>query len=331
MEQNNVLDLQHRENGLQIIRPQPVEIKPKPFIVANTIELPVEEITNNHLIPVFIRDNEPLISHSEFIEATSNVVADCYQRERILKPQVRLSHPVKGRIPEAKDKPASELLESEKTIYYERMMFIVEVPTISDDINGNNLSLTIGGVKCYSMDNLYSRSVSDQHFKIFIGFKNAVCANLCVWSDGIVTDLKVCSVGQLQGAIRSMVEMYNATYQLHHLRELTNYSITESEFAHLIGRCRMYHFLPGDIKQNITPLLLGDQQLGAVVKDYYKDESFCRMDDGTINLWRLYNLFTNATKNSYIDTFLERNANAYSFVEAIRFALTDRQYNWYLN
>ena len=65
----------------------------------------------------------------------------------ILNPNIRVSHPIKGRVPEAKNKPANELLDHEKTLYYERMMFCVEIPTISDDINGNKLSLTIGGVR----------------------------------------------------------------------------------------------------------------------------------------------------------------------------------------
>lgn len=46
--------------------------------------------------------------------------------ETILEPTVRLSHPITGRIPEAKDKPARELLEHEKTLFYERMAFLIE-------------------------------------------------------------------------------------------------------------------------------------------------------------------------------------------------------------
>jgi hypothetical protein len=57
-------------------------------------------------------------------------------------------------VPEAKDKAAKDLLEHEKTLYYERMAFIIEIPSIADDIDGNRLSLTIGGVKAYNLDNL---------------------------------------------------------------------------------------------------------------------------------------------------------------------------------
>ena len=76
--------------------------------------------------------------------------------------------------------------------------------------------------------------------------------------------------------------------------------------------------------------MFGDSQIGAVVKDYYNDQSFCRSSDGHISLWKLYNLFTGANKSTYIDQFVDRSANAYSFVEQIRWGLEGRT-NWYIN
>jgi hypothetical protein len=132
-------------------------------------------------------------------------------------------------------------------------------------------------------------------------------------------------------AARSLITRYNINHHLFHLKKLAEQSITEQQFARLIGRCRMYQHLPNKMKQDIPPLLFGEQQMGAVVRDYYRDNSFCRNDDGTINLWRLYNLFTGANKSSYIDSFLERTVNAYAFTEQIRWALEGRAENWYLN
>lgn len=303
----------------------------KPFIQANTEETNLQEIKDNHIIPVFVKDNSTLISHGDFVEATMHVASEIFKGETILKPAIRVSHPIKGRIPEAKNKPANELLEHEKTLYFERMAFIIEVPTISDTIEGNTLSLTIGGVKGYNLDNLYSKKGADEHFKIFVGFKNRVCANLCVWSDGLINDLKVTNIGQLIGCIRALLESYNAVFHLDSLKKLNNYSLTESQFAQLIGRCRMYNSLPAIMKNEIPPLHFGDNQIGAVVKDYYKDESFCKDVNGNINLWRLYNLFTGVNKSSYIDTFAEKSVNAYHFAEQLRWALENKHTNWFLN
>src|SRR5688572_7632241 len=108
-----------QENGNDNTQNETPEIisTSKPFIESNTIEYTLEEIRNKHIIPVFIKDNEPLISHADFIESATQIVADMFNGETILKPNIRLSHPIKGRTPEAKDKPASELKENEKTIH----------------------------------------------------------------------------------------------------------------------------------------------------------------------------------------------------------------------
>ena len=94
------------------------------------------------------------------------------------------------------------------------MAFIMEIPTITDTISGNQLNLTIGGVKAYNIDNLYNRKGVDEHFKIFIGFQNKVCTNLCVSSDGYVKDLKVKSIEQLMDGILSMVQQYDPIMHL---------------------------------------------------------------------------------------------------------------------
>ncbi len=301
------------------------------FIEANTIESSLEEIKDKHIIPVFIKDNEPLISQADFIQATCEIAADVFNVETILKPNIRLSHPIKGRIPEAKDKPAAALQEHEKTLYYERMAFLIEIPSISDEIDGSQLSLTIGGVKALNTDNLYNKKGTDEHFKVFIGFQNRVCTNLCVWTDGYMGDLKVTNLGQLRACIRTLIENHNAPFQMTMMRHLKEYSLTEQQFALLIGRCRMYQSLPKARQNEISPLLFGDNQISTVVKDYYRDNSFCRNEDGTINLWRLYNLFTGANKSTYIDNFLDRSVNAYHFVEQLKHALQNKQESWFLN
>ena len=105
-------------------QPSSLSSTEKPFIQANTVASTLEEVKLQHIIPVFIKDNEPLISHSDFIEATIEGVNSVLPGYQILPPSVRLSHPIKGRIPEAKLKVAQDLEEYEKTLYYERMAFI---------------------------------------------------------------------------------------------------------------------------------------------------------------------------------------------------------------
>src|SRR4051794_11905287 len=250
---NNTLTVVRTTNTHPLI-PDEVSTS-KPFIEANTVESSLEEISNTHIIPVFIKDNEPVISQVDFIERASQIVSEIYHGEDILKPNIRLSHPIKGRIPDAKNKPANQLLEHEKTLYYERMAFVIEIPSIQGDIEGNTLSLCIGGVKAYNLDNLYNRKGADEHFKVFAGFKNTVCTNLCIWTDGYMSELKVNDMGQLKACIRTLLDNYNSSFHIEQMQQLTQFALTEQQFATLVGRCRMYNHLPNGMKSNISPLL----------------------------------------------------------------------------
>jgi hypothetical protein len=302
----------------------------KPFIEANTIEATLDEVRSRHIIPTY-RDSEALISQSEFIEVTQEVVNEVFRAERIASPSIRLSHPIKGRVPEARNKPASELNEWEKTLYYERMAFIQEISSITDTIDGQQLSLTVGGVKAYNLDNLQNRKGADEHFKVFIGFKVQVCTNLCVWTDGFAGDVRVKNLEQLRTAIYMLVRSFDAITQLKQMEALQHHSLTEQQFAQLIGRCKMYQHLPASVKKDIPELSLGEAQVNAICRDYYRDNSFCRDESGDISLWRLYNLFTSVNRNSYIDSFLDRAVNAASFTHKLAGALEHKNTNWFLS
>jgi len=308
-----------------------VSTAPRVFIEANTVPSSFSEVRRDHIIPVFVKDNEPLISQADFIQVTTEAVREVFRGEQILTPQVRVSHPIKGRVPEAKDKPAAQLQDWERTLYYERMMFAIEVPTLFDTVGGNSLTLVVGGVKAYNLDNLYNRKGTAEHFKFFVGFENMVCTNLCVRSDGFAGDVRASSLEQLQKAILGLLRTYDPRQHLRQLQGLMEHSLTEHQFAQLIGRCRMYQHLPSPAKQQIAPLLYGDQQLAAVCKDYYRDQSFCRDENGNINLWRLYNLFTGANKSTYIDQFLDRSVNALDFALQVQSAVEGRSTSWYLS
>ncbi|MES2448771.1 MAG: DUF3871 family protein [Bacteroidota bacterium] len=303
----------------------------KPFITANTFYSSYNELKSDHLIPVFVKDNQPVISQADLIEMVHEVTTHVFHRETILTPSIRVSHPIKGRIPEAKSKPAHLLTEDEKTIYYERMAFVIEIPSITSEIGGNKLSLTIGGIKAYNLDNLYSKKGSEEHFKIFIGFQNKVCTNMCISTDGYKGTLKVRNTNELMEGILNLLTQYNYELHLKEMVQLPHKSLDEKEFAQLIGRCRMYPYLSKKEKRLIPELNFGDTQLGTVVKDYFNDPNFSKNLDGSIDLWKLYNLFTGANKSSYIDTFFDRGLNAYDFNVSLLNAIENKNFNWFLS
>lgn len=197
---------------------------------------------------------------------------------------VRISHPIKGRIPEAIHKKSSELLEHEKTIYYERVAFIIELANVYQNIDGSLLKQTGGGVKSFSQDNLYGNKSAGETFHIFIGFQNTICTNLCIWTDGLKQKVKVKSVGELLEEVENLFQQYDAVNHITAMERFTELSLSEKQFAQLIGRSRLYNYLPPPLKTEVTPLQLSDKQVGIVARAYYSDDDFQKEEDGSITL-----------------------------------------------
>ena len=329
---SRVLDL---SNSQDIIDVEPVlsrrEVKRLPFIEANTKEVTMEHLKDECIVPVFSKDNEITISHSNFIESVWEAANKVFPRESIDMPEIRVSHIIKGRIPEAIHKPVKDLLEEDKTIYYERMMFCFEIPTVYEDIARNRLNLTIGGVRSYNHENLYSKKGMEK-FKLFIGFKNLVCCNMCVSTDGFKSELKVMDVHSLFNAAIQLFQEYNAAKHLYYMGAFKDSYMTEHQFAQFLGKSRLYQYLPLEQKKRLPQMLMTDTQVSIMAKSFYSDDNFSLPDNqGEISMWNFYNLLTGANKTSYIDNFLDRAYNATQLADGLNKALyRDNEYSWFI-
>lgn len=299
------------------------------FIEANTQEVTLSHLKQDCVIPVFAKDNESTIPHFEFINAVRETAQQLFPEGTVMMPNIRTSHVIKGRIPTAIGKPAKELLEHEKTIYYERMAFMVEIPQVHTYINNQKLNLTVGGVRSYSEQNLFSKK-SIEKFKIFIGFKNMVCCNLCIATDGLKDDLRVSSVEELISKTRELFLSYKQEDHIDNMKQLKGYTINQEQFAHLIGKMKLYNHLQKDQKKGFFELKTTDSQINNIIKNYVDDPHFSADNNGYITLWNLYNLFTESSKSNYIDNFLSRNCNTYEFVNHLSGAIKNNEDNYFL-
>lgn len=300
------------------------------FIEANTMEIDLQHLKNDCIVPVFSKDNELTISHNSFIETVWDAANTFFRGETVESPDIRVSHIIKGRIPEAIHKPANQLLESDKTIYYERCAFIIEVPTIWETVDGNRLTLTIGGVRAYNHMNLYSKKTVEK-FKVFIGFKNLVCTNLCVTTDGYLGQLEVTNTSDLYRAVLEMFNHYNPAKHIHLMQTLGNSYLSEHQFAQILGKMRLYQCLPQGYQKSVPRLLITDTQINSVAKAYMQDTNFGGFG-GDLSMWKFYNLLTGANKSSYIDSFLDRAYNATEIAQGINAALHgDEKYKWFID
>jgi hypothetical protein len=304
---------EHLQCSEELVKLKPFKgYKQNPFIESNTKNISLAHLKNECIVPVFAKDNESTIPHFEFVEAVKSIAQSVYFENDIPLPDIRVSHQIKGRIPSAIGKPVQELQMHEKTQYWERMAFIIEIPHVNTILNGQELKLTIGGVRSYSEQNLYSKK-SIEKFKIFIGFKNKVCTNLCINTDGLKDDLRVSSIEELKDKTLELIQGYSQQKHIEEMNQLLEYNISKYQFCHLIGKMKLYHCLDKTEKENLFEILLTDSQISNVVKEYVNDINFKSQKDGSINLWNLYNLFTNSAKSNYIDNFLTRNCNTHEF------------------
>lgn len=328
---NRTFDLSKQE----IVDVEPIlsrrEVKRLPFIEANTKEVTIEHLKDDCIVPVFSKDNEITISHPNFIESVWEAANRVFPSESIELPEIRVSHIIKGRTPEAIHKSVKDLLEEDKTIYYERMMFCFEIPSIHEDIAGDRLNLTIGGVRSYNHENLYSKKGMEK-FKLFIGFKNLVCCNMCISTDGFKSELKVMDVNGLLNAAMQLFQEYNAAKHLYYMEAFKNSYMTEHQFAQFLGKSRLYQYLPNEQRRLLPQMLMTDTQIGIVAKSFYHDDKFSLPDNQKeISMWNVYNLLTGANKSSYIDNFLDRAYNATQLADGLNKALYgDSEYSWFI-
>lgn len=300
------------------------------FIEANTQEVTLQHLKHDCITPVFSKDNELTISHPQFIEAVYDAATSFFQREQVEQPDIRCSHVVKGRTPEAIHKPANQLLESDKTIYYERCAFSLDIPTVYETVGGNKLNLSIVGVRAYNHMNLYSKK-SAEVFKLAIGFKNQVCTNMCVFTDGYNSKLEVTNTRDLYQAALELFNNYNPAKHLHLMQTLGNSYLTEHQFCQILGKMRLYQTLPQGYQKAIPRMLLTDTQINNVAKSYVSDPNFGSLGND-LNMWKFYNLLTGSNKSSYIDSFLDRALNATEIAQGITSALHGEEaYKWFID
>lgn len=313
-----------------IIPDEPTVKKVNHFIEANTELVELSHLKHDCITPVFSKDNELTISHPQFIETVYDAATSFFQREQVEQPDIRCSHVVKGRTPEAIHKPANQLLESDKTIYYERCAFSLDIPTVYETIGGNKLNLSIVGVRAYNRENLYSKK-SAERFSLAIGFKNQVCTNMCVFTDGYNSKLEVTNTRDLYQAALELFNQYNPAKHLHLMQTLGNSYLTEHQFCQILGKMRLYQTLPQGYQKAIPRMLLTDTQINNVAKSYVSDANFGGLGND-LNMWRFYNLLTGSNKSSYIDSFLDRALNATEIAQGITSALHGEEaYKWFID
>lgn len=301
------------------------------FIESNTQAITLEELTNRNIIPTF-SDNTLTISHQNFIGATVRVAEQVFGE--LTPVEIRVSHPIIGRIPSAQHKKANELFDSEKTVFYQRLAWCCHVKNLIRSINGQTVHLCIGGVRAYNEDKLYNRQ-SAMKFKIFVGWQVRVCSNLMLTCDGNSGTIECLTEADIMQKSLELFTAFNPHKEetLSLLENLNNTPISETQFCNIIGRLRLLQNLP-TLEQKLHPsVTIGDQAVNAMVKNYVSDPNFGKKEGEPYTCWNLMQNANESVKQAYIDRWLDRNQNCTDFAIGIQKALTGNDtdgYDWFL-
>ena len=304
-----------------------------PFILGNSVEVDIDRLQEDYLVPVFSRDNVESISHTDFISTVFDAAQEFFQGQQFNNPIIRCSHELKVRTKFGAGKLVENLSPEDSGSYMQRMMFVIEIPSISYTVNGNTLNLQIVGVRNYADVNLLGNSSQKQTFSVGLGFNNVVCTNGLLRSDGCNLAIKVTNTADLLKYCLEVFRGYDWEGHVKEMATLDQIQITVPVLAQFLGRCRMYNALPGREKLalNLPEFILPEAQINSFVRDYYSDENFGGFGS-EISAWNFYQLLTNY-KNNYIDLAMPRTINAYDTALGISKAIKkeDPAWSWFIS
>ena len=190
--------------------------------------------------------------------------------------------------------------------------------------------LCVGGVRNYNDLNLYRQAKGVEKFSVFIGWRVSVCSNQVLTGQGVGLQLEVMNTQQLWVKVMELIQHFNPASDIYLMKNLSNSYLTETQFAQIVGRMRLYQALPNNYQKQVPKLLITDSQINNVCRDFYGSRNF-GMKDNRLSMWDFHNLLTESNKSSYIDSYLQRAVNATEVSVGINNALHgDTTYSWFL-
>ena len=280
----------------EVITPYETE-KPHPnFIEGNTSAITLDDLKTKCIIPSFGITNELTLSHQEIAQSMYKAAAEKFGRGNLTEMDFRVSHPISGRTPNAIHKRKEDLLDHEKTLFYQRIAACMTVKSMSRTICGENTDLTIGFVRSYHTTNLYGSKVPEK-ITIYCGTSVRVCSNLCLTVNGLKDNIECLTAADVYQNASELLDSYqaNSEQDIESLEGLGRTRINTSQFSMLIG---------------------------------------LKKGEDSINCFELLQCFNEACKQSYIHNWLPKNQNCTDLCLNVQRVLegdNENPYSWFLN
>jgi len=308
-----------------------MEDKHPNFIEGNANAITLGDLRNKCIVPTWAT-NQLTISHPAFIETVLAAAQASFAGHTVNAPEIRVSHPVLGRVPGAIHKKTSELTDSDRTLYFQRICFCIAI-SITDIINGNETSVVVGGVRALNNENLSVRPRAEL-FKLYVGHSVKVCSNQCIFGADYIDKFEATSEADIFTGACNLFQAFDPVSTKEKLERLGNTYISAENFCQIIGRMRLYEALSTAQRNQLglPQITLGDQALNSATRGFVNNKDFHANQDGSLSMWAFLNLLTEANKASYIDRFLGRQVNAMDTAVGICDALNgiDTPFQWFI-
>lgn len=305
------------------------------FIEANTSEVSLSDLKSKCVIPTFGMTNELTLSHQEIAESIYAAAAEKYGKNNVSDMEFRVSHPISGRTPDAIHKKTNELLDSEKTLFYQRIAACMTVKSKSITICGEDTDFTIGFVRSYHTTNLYGSKVPEK-ITLFCGTRVRVCSNLCLSLNGLRDNVECMTRIDVYQNASELLDSYqtNSEQDIESLEGLGRTRITISQFCRLIGRLRLYQALSTQEQHKLPEILLGDALCNEATRLFVSSRWGLKDGQDSINCFEMLQCFNEACKQSYIHNFLPKNVNCTELCLNVQKVLegdNENPYSWFLS
>ncbi len=323
---------QVNENVVEVGAQEP----PHPsFIEANTSEVSLSDLKTLCIIPTFGMTNELTLSHQEIAESICAAAVEKFGENNVSDMVFRVSHPISGRTPNAIHKKANELLDNEKTLFYQRIAACLTVKSKSRSLCGEDTDFNVGFIRSYHTTNLYG-SKTPEKITLFCGTAVRVCSNLCLTLNGLRDNIECMTGADVYQNASELLDSYqaNSEQDMERLEGLSSTRITISQFCRLIGRLRLYQALSTQEQHKLPEILLGDALCNEATRLFVSSRWGLKDGQDSINCFEMLQCFNEACKQSYIHNFLPKNVNCTELCLNVQKVLEgdgENPYSWFLS
>ncbi len=326
----NTTELIYNEKTDSFVEQQETQ---SPFILGSTTSIELTDLEQNYLTPIYAKDCGEVISHGNFIRTLLAAVKAHFPNETVAEPEIRVSHQLMMRNQLGEGKLIENLDEKYTSSYFQRLITMIEIPSIKQNVNGNELNLQVVAIHSFHELNLLGSSNQFQNISLGIGFINSVCSNLCLSTDGVNSTIKVYNTDEFYKYALDLFGRYSPARHLEQMRLLRETKMNTSTFSQFLGKCRLYAAMPQSLKTelNLPEVTLLEAQLNSACRDFFVDENFKADENGELRMWDFYSLLTNF-KNSPIVPFIDRSVNIFDIAVGVSRAIngTDNRWSWFI-